>query len=955
MVKSDPKRDYYADLEVPQNADTEDIRKQFRKLAFKYHPDRNPGREEDVVSKFQAIQAANEILGDPELRAKYDNERRKYQGYYAPSYRRPPPPPRNAYSTTATNFPPPPQRATRPPPPRPQYSSTASTAPNGASRFTNFPKPSPTAQRPNTRDDAEARANAFAWQRMRSKTPPNGEETFMGGAKWNIPPNASKPGMGRSNTTRTPRKAGFDPATPGADEPQAHGSAYYNTSRYRAAPPEPPPPRAQNTVPPSPKRADPLRHFKAQMEADPEVPFTEGRPRIRTPYPSTSGEKTMFSSAGLGRSASTRNSPSRPNSSENGGFNSDSGHTRSRHRSASPNLRKPFSGQSPARDSASTAHTRPKTGGNATRPFTMYDFSSDESDEGFISHRRRTGKQTPPAARNHHHYKSPQAEAGVNPPNGTPRPGTGQKPPNMYDDSFKSFNPSSHSAGWSDRWPFGSIKVEDRVPQVPNWAMPSSVMPRAKDPTKTNYMFSDKLFKFSLKTSALKQGSANAKPRFNIPTAEENSKANFASFKSRSAESINTKFSPNDWSGTFEGTPDYFAPVPPIGRTAKGKQSPTRGRPESRPRATTQQSSQMPPPPPPPPPVFPPHQQSSQVPPPPQQSSQMPPPPPSPQSVNTQAETGAASQPAIFSPSEWQQTFKESSWVYPATGHSPTRPASVSSKRTKAPITRRPSAAPKQAGVSDTANEPSLSNGRYQASVENLSSDSQDSSAMDIDTDVPSAPNGQPKGSAPAREARTVPAFPQKAEWKEGSQKQSARASSSATDAFGPGLDGLIGLKNVAPITPSSDGGLRDLKDLTSTLPFESRASANHPLKPSAPQNLGLPPVPKAPDEPARVTKQLFASYMQAMYAYMALWHKFNSTMVLHFAERGKWCECLDPTWLTAAGEVTDKPGFDSYLRALQEDEKVRKHWNIACEKHLVALEACAKVREKVSRGVPDA
>lgn len=270
-------------------------------------------------------------------------------------------------------------------------------------------------------------------------------------------------------------------------------------------------------------------------------------------------------------------------------------------------------------------------------------------------------------------------------------------------------------------------------------------------------------------------------------------------------------------------------------------------------------------------------------------------------------------------------------------------------------MARRPSAAPKQAGVSDAANEPSISNGRYQASVENLSSDSQDSSAMDIDTDVPSAPNGQPKGPAPAREARTVPAFPQKAEWKEDSQKQSARASSSATDAFSPGLDGLIGLKNVAPIAPSSDGGLRDLKDLASTLPFESRASANHPLKPSAPQNLGLPPVPKAPDEPARVTKQFFASYMQAMYAYMAHWHKFNSAMVLHFAEREKWCECLNPTWLTAAGERTDKPGFDSYLRALQEDEKVREHWNVACEKHLAALEACAKVREKVSRGVPDA
>ncbi|OCL04737.1 hypothetical protein AOQ84DRAFT_111508 [Glonium stellatum] len=891
MVKADPKRDYYADLELPQTADTEEIRKQFRKLALKYHPDRNPGREDDFVSKFQAIQAAHEILGDPEQRAKYDNERRKHQAYYVPTYRRPPPPPRNAYSTTATNYPPTPQRATRPPP-RTQYSSTASTAPNtapnGASRFTNFPKPPPTAQRPNMRDDAEDRANFFnAWQRMnhKSKTPPNGEEAFTDGNKWANPPSASKPSMSRNSTTRGPRKAGFDPATPGDDEPAAHGGAYYNTSRYRTAPPEPPPPpsppQAYNTVPPSP-RPDPLRHFKAQMEGDPEVPFMEGRPRTRTPYSSASGERTTLAAGGLGRSASTRNTPSRPSSTENGELNSDSGRTRSRHRSASPNLRKPFVSQSPARDGASTARARPKMGGNATHPFAaLYESSSDDSGKDYI--RRRPKPATTPVQ--NRRPRSPQVEARANPPNSAPHPPMGQRSPNI----------------------------------------------------------------------------------FNVPTPEDSSKANFAGFKSRSAESINTKFSPNDWSGKFEGTPDYFAPAPPTGKTAKGRQSPTRGRPTSRPRATTQQSSQQSsqtfPPPPPGRPNFMAPPQSPRMPPPPQQSSQMPPPPqhssqippvPSPQPLNVQTEAVPGPQPVKFPREEWQKTFRESNWVYPTKGPSPTRPASVSTKRTKGATARKPSATPKQASVSDAADEPSLSNGKFQASAESLSSESQDSSAMDIDTDLPPAPNGRAKGPASTREARTASSSPQKAEWKDDSQKQSDTAPSSATDPFGPGLESLFELKNVEPIKQSSNGGLRDLNNLSSTLPFESRTSASHPFKPSAPQNLNLPLVPKPPDEPSRLTKQTFARYMHAMQAYMVMWHGFNSTLVSHFAEREKWCACLDAKWLTSLGEPTNKPGFDSYLRSLQEDEKVRTHWNIACEKHRTAVEACARVREKGLRGLPE-
>ena len=64
--------DYYKTLGVEKTADPEDIKKAYRKLALKYHPDRNPNNRE-AEEKFKKISEAYAVLSDPEKRKQYDN------------------------------------------------------------------------------------------------------------------------------------------------------------------------------------------------------------------------------------------------------------------------------------------------------------------------------------------------------------------------------------------------------------------------------------------------------------------------------------------------------------------------------------------------------------------------------------------------------------------------------------------------------------------------------------------------------------------------------------------------------------------------------------------------------------------------------------------------------------------------------------------------------------------
>jgi molecular chaperone DnaJ len=78
-MPSATKKDYYETLGVARGADTEEIRKSYRKLARKYHPDLNPG-DKAAEERFKKVQEAYDVLSDDEKRKVYDQ-----YGFYSPN------------------------------------------------------------------------------------------------------------------------------------------------------------------------------------------------------------------------------------------------------------------------------------------------------------------------------------------------------------------------------------------------------------------------------------------------------------------------------------------------------------------------------------------------------------------------------------------------------------------------------------------------------------------------------------------------------------------------------------------------------------------------------------------------------------------------------------------------------------------------------------------------------
>ena len=96
-------KDYYKLLNVPRGATADEIKKAFRKLARKHHPDVNPG-DKKAEMKFKEINEAYEVLSDPDKRKKYDTLGPNWQDQFGP----PPSGSRRAYNyggrTSSTPF-----------------------------------------------------------------------------------------------------------------------------------------------------------------------------------------------------------------------------------------------------------------------------------------------------------------------------------------------------------------------------------------------------------------------------------------------------------------------------------------------------------------------------------------------------------------------------------------------------------------------------------------------------------------------------------------------------------------------------------------------------------------------------------------------------------------------------------------------------------------------------------
>lgn len=350
-------------------------------------------------------------------------------------------------------------------------------------------------------------------------------------------------------------------------------------------------------------------------------------------------------------------------------------------------------------------------------------------------------------------------------------------------------------------------------------------------------------------------------------------------------------------------------------------------------------------------------------------------------------------QPVRFASEEWEQTIKQQTFFYPPAGEA--RPSSPSkgaaTKKGKTVRGRKQSRSEgKAARTQTTAVSSDAEDEESEVPVSKTKSapgPTLDGDAMDIDSETPH-PASHSASPNMRREPRLVTVPPQRPDWREPSNPNAVppppgHIPSAVPNAAVPPPPppppppssntkqkrdttlNLDALRTAAPFTPSGTGLHSLAADLTGTLPFESQPSTSGTLHALSPRDLKLPPVPRAPNAPMekRITQTQWREYMSAIAFYMGQWYQFDEKMLTHFRARHISAERFGTGGaavgadvmkaLEALGEGSGEEGEGllSYLRGMDEDVKVQKHWDVAREKHRIAVEVLVDVKSRIWSG----
>lgn len=198
-----------------------------------------------------------------------------------------------------------------------------------------------------------------------------------------------------------------------------------------------------------------------------------------------------------------------------------------------------------------------------------------------------------------------------------------------------------------------------------------------------------------------------------------------------------------------------------------------------------------------------------------------------------------------------------------------------------------------------------------------------------------------------------------------------------------PGQINMQSFRHVAPFQTAQAGdnhnaALQNLKaDLATELPFPSQASTSLLAKDEV-QTPALPKVPRIPVTPSPLTRVTWDAYLGGFYIYVSQWSEFYLAMMAVFRSLATAqaqftsenspsptnpqsqtpavpaltapAPGIMPFWASTKGEAQGLKGWASYMTVANEEARLRKYLDVASERHLAAVEAHDRLRQRVEK-----